>query len=106
MAVVSSATSGIGKEAAWALARLGAQVTLVGRTRSTRRARRATSWRRAIGRRRRADGGAPSWDGWARRALGRAGGPPRAARCPLKQRAGCYPARRVITRRAGSRRRG
>ncbi|MBZ0235869.1 MAG: SDR family NAD(P)-dependent oxidoreductase, partial [Deltaproteobacteria bacterium] len=37
-AVVTGATSGIGKEAAWELARMGARVTLVGRTRDKARA--------------------------------------------------------------------
>ncbi len=97
VAVVTGATSGIGKEAAWALARLGAQVTLVGRTLDKARAARDELAARGVPAARLEVAAAEL----GRLAAVRALADELAARHPrldlLLNNAGCYPARRVIT---------
>jgi NAD(P)-dependent dehydrogenase (short-subunit alcohol dehydrogenase family) len=97
VAVVTGATSGIGKEAAWELARMGARVTLVGRTRDKAKAALEELVER---------GAAREKLEYAAADLGRTGAvrglaDELASRHPkldiLLNNAGCYPAARVVT---------
>jgi NAD(P)-dependent dehydrogenase (short-subunit alcohol dehydrogenase family) len=97
VAVVTGATSGIGREAAWELARMGARVTLVGRTRDKAKAVLEEMVERGAAREKLA---------YAAADLGRTGAvrglaDELAARHPtidiLLNNAGCYPAGRVMT---------
>jgi len=95
--VVTGATSGLGKEAAWGLARLGASVTLVGRTAAKVEATIDELVRRGARRERL---GVATAD-LSRLPAVKALAAELAARHPrldvLLNNAGCYPARRVIT---------
>ncbi|HUQ04589.1 MAG TPA: SDR family NAD(P)-dependent oxidoreductase [Kofleriaceae bacterium] len=97
VAVVTGATSGIGKEAAWELARMGARVTLVGRTRDKAKAALEELVERGATREKLA---------YAAADLGRTGAvrglaDELASLHPkldiLLNNAGCYPAARVMT---------
>ena len=96
-AVVTGATSGIGKEAAWELARMGARVTLVGRTRDKARAALEDLVTRGAARDKLAYAAADL----ARTGAVRGLADELAARHPtldiLLSNAGCYPAQRRIT---------
>lgn len=97
VAVVTGATSGIGKEAAWELARMGARVTLVGRTRDKAKAALEALVERGATREKLAYAAADLSRIGAVRGLA----DELAARHPkldiLLSNAGCYPAARVIT---------
>lgn len=96
-AVVTGATSGIGKEAAWELARMGARVTLVGRTRDKAKAALEELVARGATREKLAYAAADLSRTGAVRGLA----DELAARHPtldiLLSNAGCYPSARTIT---------
>lgn len=97
VAVVTGATSGIGREAAWELARMGARVTLVGRTRDKAKAVLEELVTRGANRDRLEYAAADL----ARTGAVRGLADELAARHPridiLLNNAGCYPAGRAIT---------
>jgi len=97
VALVTGATSGIGKEAAWELARMGAKVTLVGRTRDKAKAALEEMVERGAERERLAYAAADL----ARTGAVRGLADELAARHPtidiLLNNAGCYPAQRALT---------
>lgn len=97
VAVVTGATSGIGKEAAWELARMGARVTLVGRTRDKAKAVLEELVQRGAARERLEYAAADLSRTGAVRGLA----DELAARHPkldiLLNNAGCYPAERTLT---------
>ncbi len=96
-AIVTGATSGIGREAAWALARMGAKVTLVGRTRDKAQIALEELVSRGAARERLSTAAADLSRTGAVRGLA----DELASRYPsidiLLNNAGCYPAQRTIT---------